>query len=77
VDQAGISARAEDRLQGCVVIGGILVGVGLGIILAGGAFGILIAGLGQAVLLVGIIGFAVKLGVEAAAHSSSGPSGSD
>jgi hypothetical protein len=67
VDQSRISARAQDRLQSCLVIGSILLALGIVIILFGVGAGIIVAAVGQAVLVVGLVGFGVKLGVEAAA----------
>lgn len=62
---------------GCLGFGGFFLGVGIVVMLAGGAWGIVIAAVGQASLLVGLVGFAVKLGVEAAARPMSDSSRSD
>jgi hypothetical protein len=77
MDQARIAARAHERLQGCLVLGGLLLVVGIVVTLAAGSVGILVAAVGQAVLLVGLIGFGVKLGVEAAARPTSERLGTD
>jgi hypothetical protein len=55
------------------VLGGVLLGVGIGVLLAGSGLGLLIAAAGQAILLVGLIGFGVKLGVEAAVRPNIAP----
>jgi hypothetical protein len=66
MDRTQTSVQAQEKLQGCVIIGGVLLVVGVLVMLIGGPAGIVVAAMGQAVLLVGLVGYGVKLGLEAA-----------
>ena len=70
MNQQRITERAQDTIQGCLVVGGVLLLAGLALTRVSPLGGILLAAAGQAVLLVGLIGLGVRLGTEAALRPS-------